>query len=235
MSETFVTDGDTTRGKRISLPLRSRTTIGPRGVRVDLRAPCPERNADIPLEECAHCERCFGLRIGPRPAQIAVYCAPEVATQEANDASREHGPSVPTHAELTAISEIMIRHVVCASPRLRVAVLRELLVARGVAGVPVVDDAGCPVGFVSNTDILREHTAGRSFSDTATVDQIMTSEVFCLPANESVAKAAALMTFERIRSVPILGPFGQVIGIVSSSDVLRWVARESGFVVDART
>jgi CBS domain-containing protein len=192
------------------------------------------RNADIPLDECAQCERSFGLRIGPRRSQIAVYCdteTDEASSEPSRGACVARRPSVATQAELTPISEIMTTHVVCVGPRLRVAVLRELLLARGIAGVPVVDDAGCPVGFVSKTDLVRAHSAGTSFADTVTVDEIMAPKAFCLPANESVAKAAALMTFERIHRVPILGPHGQVIGILSSSDVLRWVARQSGFVV----
>jgi CBS domain-containing protein len=225
-----------------SVPVRSRTTIGPGAPRVDLRIQCPVQNTDVALAECGVCERSLGVRSGSRASELFVLCRAK-RREEPSEADR-WGPegrrvlSIATQAELTQISEIMTTHVVCVSPGLRVSLLHELLEHRGIAGVPVVDDAGHPVGVVSKADLLRKCDGppadGGSATATATVRDIMTPLVFCLPANESVAKAAALMTFEGVHRLPILGPLGEVIGILSPLDVLRWMARQSGFIVGTR-
>src|SRR5215471_5981941 len=58
-------------------------------------------------------------------------------------------------ADLTPVSEIMAKDVVAVRPELRVEDLEELLLARGISGAPVIDDAGRPIGMVSKTDLVR--------------------------------------------------------------------------------
>lgn len=43
-----------------------------------------------------------------------------------------------------------------------------------------------------------------------------------------IARVAALMAWEGIHRLPVCGPAGDVIGIVSTRDVARWVARVTG-------
>jgi CBS-domain-containing membrane protein len=39
------------------------------------------------------------------------------------------------------------------------------------------------------------------------------------------------MALERIDRVPVVDPMGQVVGILSSLDVLYWLACETGYVL----
>jgi CBS domain-containing protein len=64
----------------------------------------------------------------------------------------------------------------------------------------------------------------------ARVREIMTPIVFSLPSDASVARAAALMTYERVHRLPVVGPDGEVVGIVSAMDVLRWLAHGAGLL-----
>lgn len=64
-----------------------------------------------------------------------------------------------------------------------------------------------------------------------TVADIMMPVAFCLPANESIARAAALMAFEGVHRVPVVGSRGQVVGLLSPLDILGWLAREHGYIV----
>ena len=66
----------------------------------------------------------------------------------------------------------------------------------------------------------------------ATVRDIMTPTSFSLVQDAPVAQAAAIMAFEGIHRLPVTAePSGEVVGLISSSDVLRWIAQRSGYLV----
>ena len=53
---------------------------------------------------------------------------------------------------------------------------------------------------------------------------------FCLEETETVAAAAALMATECVHRIPVVSRAdGSVVGIVSSLDVLGWLARQHGY------
>jgi hypothetical protein len=58
----------------------------------------------------------------------------------------------------------------------------------------------------------------------ATVADIMMPIVFALPENATVTKAAALMAYEGVHRVPVVSSGGQVVGVLSSLDILGWLA-----------
>lgn len=122
----------------------------------------------------------------------------------------------------------MTTDVVCVSPDLPVEALAMLLLERGIGGVPVVDGDGVPIGVVSKTDLVR---ARRGLFDAGTtVGDIMMALAFTLPAHESIARASALMAFEGVHRIPVVSDEGKVAGLLSSLDVLRWLARHDGYL-----
>lgn len=163
----------------------------------------------------------------------------------------------PSTTPLTTatVSTIMSRTVICVQPTVGADLLAQLFLEHGVSGFPVVDEVGRPIGVVSKTDLLRyvhEHGVdlaeiradeaailtqlGTGFHaaspiDGATVSELMMPVVFALPHDAPIAKAAALMAGEGIHRVPILGDDGAVCGIVSSLDLVRWLADLAGYPV----
>jgi hypothetical protein len=107
-----------------------------------------------------------------------------------------------------------------------------LLIEGGFSGVPVVDEGGKPIGVVSLADIVRHHSQSKVASDEArsTVGDIMTDISITLGEGALVSQAAALMALERIHRVPVVDRTGQVVGVLSSLDVLYWLACETGYV-----
>jgi predicted transcriptional regulator len=144
------------------------------------------------------------------------------------------GPSSPSRksADLTPVSEIMTNDVIAVRPELGVEDLEELLLAKCISGAPVIDDLGRPIGIVSKTDLVRrKDTPG---GDGVKVRDIMMRTAFCLSENESIARAAGLMAFERVHRVPVVGARGRVTGVVSPLDVMRWLARQHGYPIGNR-
>jgi CBS domain-containing protein len=135
------------------------------------------------------------------------------------------------------VSEIMETAVVCAQPTMSLRAVMQLMVGKGINGLPVVDPNDRPIGIVSQTDLIRDRYAHASQQDTslqaleneATVEDVMTPLIFSLPETATIAQAAALMVYERIHRVPVISAQNRVVGIVSPLDILRRIAALAGF------
>jgi CBS domain-containing protein len=55
--------------------------------------------------------------------------------------------------------------------------------------------------------------------------------VFAIADDTTIAAAAALMAGEGIHRLPVLDGTGAVVGILSTLDVVRWVAERAGYDV----
>jgi len=128
----------------------------------------------------------------------------------------------------TPISAVMARDVVCVGPAATLADLSHLLLVHDIGGVPVVDPEGRPLGVVSKTDALRAHAQGDS---RALAGDIMTPVTLAMREYSSIAHAAALMAYEHVHRVVVVDPSGSVVGLVSTIDVLRWLARKDGYAI----
>ncbi|PZR42587.1 MAG: hypothetical protein DI537_62590 [Stutzerimonas stutzeri] len=51
--------------------------------------------------------------------------------------------------------------------------------------------------------------------------EIMSRDVITVPPDASMAEVARLLAAHRISALPVVGPAGEVLGIVSESDLLR--------------
>jgi CBS domain-containing protein len=151
----------------------------------------------------------------------------------------------------------MTHDVLCVSPDLGLDELLALLLDNSISGAPVVDEAGAPLGVVTKTDVLRvlqqsrdaaateplvlkgadgyEYDLGAGFElervKQLRVGDVMTKVIFTLPDDAAVERAAAMMSYEGVHRVPVVSEDNRVVGLLSSLDVLRWVARAAGYVI----
>ena len=117
----------------------------------------------------------------------------------------------------------------CVRSDVKIEAVTELLVDSGLRAVPVVDEGRRLVGIVSKSDLLRPRGTGKA--RTKVVSDIMTPVVHGLPEDAPVAYAISLMAFEGLHEVPVVDARSHVIGMVTSTDALRWVAQSLGYVV----
>jgi CBS domain-containing protein len=146
------------------------------------------------------------------------------------------------------LAGVMTLEVVCVKADMSIEALTSLLVERNISGVPVVDDAGKPVGMISKTDLVRhQHEEGgcgeapstplgeelqtgfHELPSGATVGDYMLPIAFTLGESAPLAHAAALMAWEGVHRIPVCSPEGDVVGIVTTLDVVRWVADMAGY------
>lgn len=118
-----------------------------------------------------------------------------------------------------------------------------LLVAHRVGGMPLVDDAGTPVGYISDGDIMRYLadqssvvTSAYAFIEAANVQtlderlhelmalpvrEVATNKAVTLPLNTPLRDACQLLAQHRYKKLPVVEE-GRVVGTVNRSDVLRF-------------
>lgn len=105
----------------------------------------------------------------------------------------------------------------------------KLMADRGIGALPVIE-SGRMVGIVSERDYARKIILQGRGSKETPIRDIMTTQVFCVAAEDSINVAMTLMTEKRIRHLPVLEN-GRVIGVVSIGDVVRSILAEKDFVI----
>jgi CBS domain-containing protein len=170
---------------------------------------CPRRDACATLDECARCNEYAGLSFdGERGRSFVVCRSPDVAL--AVGRTRD------------TVAEIMTADVLCLREDLTLAAATELFLRDNVSAAPVVDAARGPIGMLSRSDLLRERFPG------AMVSEAMTPLAFSVRGDALITRAAALMAYEGIHQVPVVSEDEKVIGLLTSLDILRWIAQREG-------
>jgi CBS-domain-containing membrane protein len=188
----------------------------------EMRVYCPDKARSMTLEHCMACKHWAGLHIDPRDHVSFLECAgaPE--------------QSVPAASAGTRVSDVMTPIVVCVRPDLSVWAVLEMFRDERISAAPVIDEHARPLGVVSKTDLLAARNMVRGIDAPerfpATVQDLMTPLVFAIREHVPVPQAAGLMAVEGVRHVIVVAASGEVVGILSAIDVLRWVAERDGFL-----
>lgn len=112
----------------------------------------------------------------------------------------------------------MTRDVVTVRPSTAYETCVRLMRTHGVGALPVVD-AGKVIGIVCMTDLVMKRDPG------ATAATLMTRHVITVTPDTPISAAVRQLFQHRVNRLPVLGPEGRLVGIVSRSDVLRMFLR----------
>ena len=97
-----------------------------------------------------------------------------------------------------------------------------LMADRGIGALPVVAESRL-VGLVSERDYARKIVLhGRSSQETR-VREIMTAPPLTITPACTVDEAMRLITEERVRHLPVITDAGQLAGLVSIGDLVKWI------------
>jgi CBS domain-containing protein len=131
------------------------------------------------------------------------------------------GLTLPAHtiADLMSLGPVSLRESAT------VVEAMGCLIDRGISGAPVIDEAGRPIGVLTESDLIvhaREQFAGASRAEDRTrVRDLMTPAVFTVRPD-----APAVTVIEHMRSLNVHRIFvvdgdGILVGVVTALDVLR--------------
>ncbi len=115
--------------------------------------------------------------------------------------------------------------------------VRQLLAEKAIHHVPVLDDAKL-VGIISSTDLLRlgvgiqyvdDDTLDARLDASFTITQVMEKSLVTLRPRDSLLRAATLLLEESFNSLPVVDELGELVGILTTRDMLRYmIERDSG-------
>jgi CBS domain-containing protein len=140
------------------------------------------------------------------------------------------------------VGDLMKTSVMTVNPETPLKNVARILSEFGISGLPVVDDDGEVVGFVSETDILFKELGakgkgerllealspsrrrGRSKAEAETAGQAMTSPAITISSDASIADAARVMLARAVNRLPVTEN-GRLVGIVARADLVRAFTR----------
>jgi CBS domain-containing protein len=77
------------------------------------------------------------------------------------------------------------------------------------------------VGIVTKGDILRETAMKRLDPQQLNIERIMTQPVLTIEPTKTLADASLLMAQENLSKLPVVSKNGELVGIITSSDIIR--------------
>ncbi|MFC3502224.1 CBS domain-containing protein [Micromonospora sp. NPDC049366] len=136
------------------------------------------------------------------------------------------------------VGDVMTRDVATVGERTPYREIVDVLVRRGISGVPVVDGFRRVLGVVSEADLLhkiehsgdpeqrrifegRRRRSARGKADALLAADLMTAPAVTTYAEASLPAAARTMDRERVKRLPVLDDLGRLVGIVTRGDLLR--------------
>jgi CBS domain-containing protein len=124
------------------------------------------------------------------------------------------------------VGEVMTRNARSCRPEDTLAAAAVAMCEADCRFLPVVDEAGHPVGVVTDGDIcLLGSTSHRRLSEMSVRDAMSGSPVTCR-AEDGVLDALRVMRERRIRHMPVVGAQGVLEGVVSLTDIVLEAAEE---------
>ena len=100
----------------------------------------------------------------------------------------------------------------------------ERMLERRQAGVLVVDASGRLIGIFTERDVLMRVTGRHLDPGLATLVEVMTRKPEALSVRDRVAYALHSMSVAGYRTVPLVDGEGRPIGVITVTDVIRWLA-----------
>ena len=129
------------------------------------------------------------------------------------------------------VANNMTRSVRSVIPETTVGDLYRLFAADDFDAYPVVRDDQL-VGMVSKLDALKVFAFARDqilphYADGmgATVDEIMTTQVIAVEPDTRLQRVLQLMIEHRVKSLPVIDQWRNLVGIIAREDVMRAMER----------
>ena len=123
------------------------------------------------------------------------------------------------------VEQIMNRDVKTCHPKDSLNQAAKIMWEQRCGAVPVVDEQGRAVGFLTDRDIcMAAYTQGKPL-DKLRVETAMARKVVSCTAEDDLDSAARLMRQSRTRRLPVVDKGGTLVGLLSLDDLACEAAR----------
>lgn len=155
--------------------------------------------------------------------------------------------NIPLETVGTPVVDVMIADVFTCPATATIADVVRLLTEHGVSSLPIVDENGFVVGFVSDGDIMgavaqhRAHTlftggdASMLYFDDMSfeerVEQVKSRcvmdfavrKVVCAKPEQSIARVAATLSKRKFKKLPVVNDEGVLVGVIRRTDIVKYL------------
>lgn len=121
--------------------------------------------------------------------------------------------------------DIMTTDVICINKNTPIFQAINLMVQNNITGIPVVGNDTALVGILTEQDVLRLFHTYEDEKD-RTVSDFMTQPAIHFEQDEYVLDICYCLRDNAIRRVPVTSN-GKVVGVISRSDILKCILRQS--------
>ncbi len=123
--------------------------------------------------------------------------------------------------EIKVVKSVMSSPAITIKPNASIEEASRMLIENGINHLPVVDDEGKLIGIVTSWDIAKAVAKGKA----KRVEEIMTRKVVTAHPDDPIEVAARKMDVNDISALPVIDAKRKVIGVVSSQDLSKLLAR----------
>ena len=116
------------------------------------------------------------------------------------------------------VKDCMNHHVIAVEPEESVAVASRLMARHNVGALPVRARDGSLCGIVTDRDVVLRCVALERSPQETTVARVMTDRVASVPPTASLSQAAAILSREQVRRLPVVEG-RRMVGMVSLGDL----------------
>lgn len=144
---------------------------------------------------------------------------------------RASSHSVPLH-------RIVRRDLICATADLDLKAVIHLFMRYRIGCLPVIDEHRRPVGIITKHDLLEQLDAAMTAVGADSplpedlqprcADEVMMPLALSLSEVATVADAASLMIREDTHHALVVAANGELVGVVSSKDIVSWLHETDG-------
>lgn len=127
------------------------------------------------------------------------------------------------------VQDLMTSPAHSCTPDTSLATAARIMGDYGCGALPVLDNAGRPVGILTDRDVCMAVARMNRFPAGISVHEVMTSNPWtCVPGSE-LGEVLNLMANRRVRRLPVVNAEGRLVGIISVSDVVSSVQDAQNF------
>jgi CBS domain-containing protein len=125
------------------------------------------------------------------------------------------------------VKDVMSTDVACCRRETPLKEVARMMVDCDCGEIPVTDDAGRPIGVVTDRDIVcRSLAQGRNPLE-LTAGDCLTSPALTVGPEVSLAECCQRLEENQVRRLPVVDAAGRCIGIVALADVARHASKRS--------
>lgn len=130
-----------------------------------------------------------------------------------------------------SIAQTCNRNVIFIDANANISEVAEMMREKHVGSIIVVDQAGKPIGIITDRDLVIEILAKEVPPDSVILKDIMTTDPVVIKESEDISDALDKMRHKAVRRAPVVDDEGLLSGIISVDDILTELGAEINDII----